>query len=284
MSENIIIEVREKVINNNNINHQLLDECKPEPTYLAKINAHERDSHITFRADTHIYTIDGVNNYISVTTWNHSHFEEFNGDSIIENMMKSKNWKNSKYYGMTKEEIKGIWNNSKESASKEGTKIHYDIECFYNNCPNENTSIEYKYFLKFAHDYKHLIPYRTEWVVWHEDVKISGTIDMVFVDENGDLVIYDWKRAKEISKTSGYNKFAKTECISHIPDTNYWHYCLQLNTYKKILEDKYGKKVSGMYLVCLHPNNSNESYQRIPVVDLSDEVSDLFAMRKKLLK
>ena len=92
--------------------------------------------------------------------------------------------------------------------------------------------------MKFAEDYKHLKPYRTEWVVWNEDVKISGTIDIVFEDENGDLVIYDWKRSKEICKTSGYNKFALTECINHLPDTNYWHYALQLNTYKKIIEDR----------------------------------------------
>jgi hypothetical protein len=107
---------------------------------------------------------------------------------------------------------------------------------------------------------------------------------MVFEDENGDLVIYDWKRSKEICKTSGYNKFALTECINHLPDTNYWHYALQLNTYKRIIEDKYNKKVVGMYLVCLHPNNNNKSYQRIPVPELKEEINDLFELRKKILE
>ena len=68
------------------------------------------------------------------------------------------------------------------------------------------------------------------------------------------------------------------------PDTNYWHYSLQLNTYKAILEKNYGKKVTDLYLVCLHPNNNNKSYQRIKVADLQDDVKSLFEMRKTYLK
>ena len=61
-------------------------------------------------------------------------------------------------------------------------------------------------------------------------------------------------------------------------------YSLQLNTYKAILEKNYGKKVKGMYLVVLHPNNRNKSYHRIPVDDLQKEVADLFELRKKMLQ
>ena len=43
----------------------------------------------------------------------------------------------------------------------------------------------------------------TEWTVFHEDLKLAGsTIDVVFENENGDLLllilIYDWKRCKEV--------------------------------------------------------------------------------------
>ena len=103
------------------------------------------------------------------------------------------------------------------------------------------------------------------------------------IKKDGSLLIYDWKRCKEIVKTSGFGKWGQKECIEHLPDTNYWHYCLQLNTYKAILEDKYGKKVEELYLVCLHPENKNKNYQRIKVVDLQEEVRGLFDMRKKEL-
>jgi ATP-dependent exoDNAse (exonuclease V) beta subunit len=262
-----------------------MSEIKIIPDFLSTLNAHPRDSLITFDEGPHIYTVkNDLGPYTSVTTWNHSHFEHFDSDKIINNMMRSKNWINNKYYGKTKEEIIKIWDNNRDEAAKAGTKMHYDIECYYNNCPNENDSIEYGYFKKFAEDYKHLKPYRTEWMIWHEDIKIAGSVDMVFEQEDGTLLIYDWKRSKEIVKSTGFAKFAKTECIGHLPDTNFWHYSLQLNVYKRILEEKYGKKVGGLFLVCLHPNNKNQSYIRIPCADLQSEICDLFDLRREHVK
>ena len=54
---------------------------------LARENPHQRDEHISFDEPTHTYTIDGDSSYTSVTTWNHSHFEEFDADKVIAGMM-----------------------------------------------------------------------------------------------------------------------------------------------------------------------------------------------------
>lgn len=256
------------------------------PQYLAKKHSHERDSHIHFDEGPHIYTIDGDSDYMSVTTWNHSHFEKFNPDLIIEKMMKSHKWKNSKYFGMTPDEIKAQWDQNGKEASEAGTKMHYDIECFYNDMDVEveEDCLEWKYFEKFEEAIgQNLEPYRTEWMVWDKELKLAGSIDMVFRNPDGTLLIYDWKRCKEIKK---HNRFqtAKTECISHFPDTNFWHYSLQLNTYKYMLEKNYGEKVVGMYLVCLHPNNKNKSYLRFEVNHFEQEINDLMALRKKMVE
>lgn len=256
-------------------------------SYLAKINNHERDACISFDEVPHIYTINvndtinGDSNYMSVTTWNHSHFEHFDADAIIKKMMSSKKWPENKYYGMSVEEIKVAWEKNRDEAASAGTKMHYDIECYYNKINVNNTSIEFNYFLKFVEDFPNLKPYRTEWMIWHEDLRLAGSIDMVYEKEDGTLMIYDWKRSKEIKKTTPWVKYSHTECISHLPDTNYWHYSLQLNTYKAILEEKYNKKVSELYLVCLYPENT--SYKLIKVPDLSNEIKELFKLRKKQL-
>jgi hypothetical protein len=76
-------------------------------------------------------------------------------------------------------------------------------------------------------------------------------------------------------------KFSHTHCIEHIPDTNFWHYSLQLNTYKALIEKNYGKTVTSMVLVCLYPEN--QSYQLLKVPDLSEEVGDLFNLRRYTL-
>lgn len=255
-----------------------------EINFLANKNKHERDSHIIFDEEPHIYTIDGDSDYMSVTTWNHSHFEKFEPDTIITKMMNGENWSKSKYYGMTRDEIKELWNNNGKDASESGTKLHYDIECYYNNIDVSNDSIEYNYFKNFVNDFPNLKPYRTEWMIWDKELKFAGSIDMIYENDDGTLSIYDWKRSKEIKKTSGFLKFSHTQCIEHIPDTNFWHYSLQLNTYKAILEKNYNKKIKDMYLVCLHPINKNNNYQLFQVPELCDEIQQLFNLRKYILE
>ena len=248
---------------------------------LARRNPHERDSHISFQDEGHIYTIDGDTDFMSVTTWIHKHFKPFDADKIIQGMMARKSWSKSRYFGQTPEQIKASWDTNRDEAATAGTKLHYDIECYYNGCHQDNDSVEYKYFLNFARKNDGLVPFRTEWLIWDKELQFAGSIDMVFFKPNGSLMIYDWKRSKGIEKGNGWGDFATTECISHLPDSNYWHYSLQLNTYKALVERNYGYKVSDMMLVCFHPNHKD--YQVFAVPDLSAEVDALFDLRKKML-
>jgi ATP-dependent exoDNAse (exonuclease V) beta subunit len=257
------------------------------PHYLATINAHPRDKFITFEEGPHIYTVCGERGtYTSVTTFNHSHFSHFDADAIIDNMLRGKKMKDPKYkyYGMTKEQIKEDWDKNRDAASSAGTKMHYDIECYYNFMDVNNDSVEYQYFRNFVRDFPELKPYRTEWMVYYEELKLSGSIDMVFENPDGTIQIYDWKRCQEIKHEAEFGKYALTPCISHLPDTNFWHYALQLNTYRMILEHKYGKKVTGLYLICIHPDNVYKNYQRIQVPFLDNEMKDLVDFRLNQLK
>jgi hypothetical protein len=242
------------------------------PFKLALINHHPRDDHITFEESKHIYTINGDSKYTSVTTFNHAQFDQFDADKVISIMVRSPKWPTSKYYGKTPEQIKAEWSDKGKSASTSGTRLHFDIECFYNGTPNDNESLEYNHFLNFAEDHKHLTPFRTEWMIYDEQAKLAGSVDMLFKDDTS-LHIYDWKRCREITKINGFCKTAKNPLIEELPDTNYWHYCLQLNMYKYIIEKNYGYKVNDLYLVALHPDNEN--YKKIKVVNLQSQVKAL---------
>jgi ATP-dependent exoDNAse (exonuclease V) beta subunit len=160
-----------------------------------------------------------------------------------------------------------------EFEYKDGTKLHYDIECHYNKMDVENSSIEYGHFQSFIENYWSLTPYRTEWIIYDEKLRLAGSIDMVFQNDDGSFDIYDWKRVKDITKNNIYNKFMKTDVVI-LPDTNYWHYALQLNVYKAILVNMYKIVVRDLYLVSLHPEN--KSYIRIKVADLQPQVELLF--------
>ena len=247
---------------------------------LEIINAHERDRNIIFDEEPHIYYINGSSDNISITTFIHTLFPHFDPDKVIDKMQKSKNWCNSQYFGMTKDEIKQKWDNNKVIASTAGTKMHRDIELFYNNIKVYNNSIEYSYFNNFLKDYPNLKPYRTEWIVYDKKYKFAGSIDMVFKNENNEMIIYDWKRCKNITKENAYDNGYPP--IDHLPHSNYWHYALQLNMYKMILEKNYNVKISGLFLLCLHPDNSN--YLRFEIPELKHETKSLFRYRQQQLK
>jgi len=274
---------------------------------LANFNSTSLDSNIVFYEKGHKYEVldDRNEKYTSVTTYVHNHFPKFNADLIIESMMNSKGWgPDHKYWGQSPEEIKKGWNKNSSKVAVAGTNLHYQIECFMNNevldkgythkellekYNNDDKNIndkdiEWVYFTNFVRDLLNLKPYRTEWMIYDKELKISGSIDMVYENEDGTLSIYDWKRCKEINKTNNWNKFALTECISHLPDTNFWHYTLQLNLYKIILERKYNRKVKELYLVKIHPDNTENNYELLEVPILQKEMSDLIEVRKKDLK
>ena len=271
-------------------------------TTLETVHVDPRDSNITFIDAGHKYIVatDRSSKYTSVTTWCHSHFPKFNADSVIENMMKGKNWNpENKYWGLSPAQIKADWNKNGANAAKAGTALHYQIECFMNTCVAEdvvrthsallshhsadsvNDSPEWQQFINFARDYPHFKPYRTEWKIYDESLKLAGSIDMVYELEDGTLAIYDWKRCKEITKTNGFGRSAITNCIQYLPDSNFWHYSLQLNTYKAILEKCYQRTVSSMVLVRLYPDETGATnkYELLPVPVLTEAIQDLFAFR-----
>ena len=275
----------------------------PSFTTLQLANRDTRDNHIRFYANGHKYEIitDLRSRYTSVTTWNKSLFPKFDADAVIANIMRGKNWNpENKYWGQTPEQIKASWFSSGASVADAGTNLHEQIESFMNNTElpagyhhrhllehyrsTEDTAVrgpEWQFFLKFVEENPDLKPYRTEWMIYHEDVKIAGSIDMVYENPDGTLSIYDWKRSKDITSENTWNKFALNPVVAHIPDTNFWHYSMQLNTYKYILEEKYGKQIRELNLVRIHPDHPGKTYEVIPVPILLKEMNELFSELKK---
>ena len=260
---------------------------------LAVWNTHPRDLRISFEEETHLYTIDGQREgWTSCTGFIHSFFEHFDPDAVIAKMMGSRKWPQSKYYGMKAEEIKKQWSDSGNEASAAGTRMHLDIERYNNADPvgnladdqwEANPGPEWDYFLEYDRRWRQrhgFVPFRTEWLVFKEDIKLAGSIDMVYKKPDGTLAIYDWKRAKDMKFENSYQSGLPP--LDHLPDTNYWHYSLQLNIYRRILEELYDVVVSELALVVLHPINS--SFRVIQLNRMDDEVTLMFETRREQLK
>ena len=236
---------------------------------LFNLNKHERDDAIKFYKEPHIYEVNGEKMDKSVTKLVHDCFPEFDKNAVSKKIHKSHfENKKSQYYQMTQEEILDKWEKNKNEACELGTFLHESIELYYNDIQCENNSVEYTFFENFKNEFYTLIPYRTEWEIYYEEKSIAGSVDMVFKNPDNTYSIYDWKRSKTIAKSNHF-EFGKGD-FDHLPNCNFWHYSLQLNIYKYILELKYNFPIKDLFLVVMHPNNTN--YIRLECPNLQNEV------------
>ena len=228
-----------------------------------EINKHFRDSQIHFDCDSHTYTINSQV-YKSVTTVVEDCFEQFDADYWAR--------KKAPSMGMTPQAVKAMWERKGEEARILGTQMHEKIERYYMGLPNSSDET-YKLFCQFAQQYS-LTPYRTEWAIYDEDSHVAGTLDFLEY-KDGIFTIYDWKRSNKVvvggvaEKVSRWGKRALSP-ISHIHDTTFWHYALQVSIYRYILEKNYNINVSGSHLAVFHPDYSRHYVVDVPY--MKDEV------------
>jgi len=214
----------------------------------------------------------------SVTTLIHDQFNEFDAEEVC---------KHIDLKGKTPEEQIAIWNAYKEECAAKGTAMHEEMcEAHLNGLPVSEKHMqtpEWKQFQQYLKD-TDLEPYRTEMRLFHPDLWIAGTADMLFKSKRVGgsseihLVLVDWKRSKNLKTVNRYKKFGKPP-FDKVPDLNYWHYALQLNIYRVLIQRFYGKFIhpDEMFIVKFHPNNVG--YVKLPVPDLTEYVDAMFALR-----
>jgi hypothetical protein len=269
--------------------------------HLSEIHPHPRDSNIIFKEtqfDRRYIVLSEPNiKYKSATILLKDWFSNFNADDAIFKIINGKNWNpDNIYWGMSPEEIKAKWSTEGDYSRTVGVSLHNCIE-FFMNLHEDSTDLNHlqlfqiyvdldyqivnkawENFLEFVKSFPDLKPYRTEWRVYDSNLKWSGTIDMVYINPDGSLDLYDWKCCKNLDPNADVYSYGIPECISNIPDTKYYKYSLQLNIYKKILESSYNVRVNSMYLVSLHSSLNN--FERIMVPDLQQQITMLAAYEK----
>mgnify|MGYP000204815277 CR=1 FL=1 len=191
--------------------------------------------------------------------------------SYLSNLLEEKEIK------VKQKEILNHWEIKRNEASVKGLILHETIEKFYNKEEIGSTPAEFNFFKEFISKYPKLKPYRTEWRVYNDELTLAGTIDMVYEKENGDLFLFDWKRSTKIVNNAGLLiqsdfKYGFDQ-LSHVADNSFNKYALQQNLYKFILEEYYGKKISSMNLLVLHPNY--HTFFHVPIPEMKKETEFL---------
>jgi hypothetical protein len=251
------------------------EEARREKFRYNQRNRHYRDSNISFDESSHTYIVNGET-LQSVTTLVKNSFPQFEAEA------------HAKYHaaktGKTIKEILDMWETKGKESRDLGTALHKKIENYYQGFTLNESDESFKLFKMFAEKIK-LEPYRTEWTVYDWEHKIAGTID--FVDyQNGEYIIYDWKRSDKIINNGMPIKISKYEekgnyPLEHLDNTPYYHYALQLSLYKYILEKNYGMKISDLRLGVFHPTYNKPYVLRMPY--LEKEINDIFGLRSEVL-
>ena len=230
-------------------------------------NSNSLDKKITFQSYNHLYFVKGLSSFLSVTTFIHKFFEPFEDNKVIQNMSRSIRNPESEYFEKSEDDIKQMWQISRNV----GTFMHLCIEHILLGVLNSRNFMkahlpkECELFCTFCDNLKleGYAPYRTEWRIYDVKHQICGSIDAIFI-KNNEYYMFDWKRSKKISK---YGFKWGLDPIKDIPDSNYYHYSLQLNLYRYILEQNYGLTIKKMTIVVIHPRNSQAEIYEIDPMD-----------------
>lgn len=239
-----------------------------------------QDSLLSFEPSEHIYLYDGRIQLTAVSNIINQFFVPFDSIRLSERVARRD--------GVSQCKILEEWDCKGVESREVGTFLHTQIESFFSNKPmsmsthfcydgefvqvSKDVSIdeEISYFRNFLRE-NPITPFRTEWHIFDMELKIAGTIDLLCRNGNH-FDIYDWKRSQKASPNetvwrNGING------LEHVPDISFYHYALQQNLYKYILEKNYGITVEDMYIVVLHPMFGN--YQKFKIPNMSREISIL---------
>lgn len=199
-----------------------------------------RGVEIVFTEEDHSYRsiIDGHPfKYVSGTTFISSFFPEFDPYGTIAESCARKR-------GITKEEIQAEWAEKAKKSCIYGTKIHETCEDTLKGAKklrNKPLDDREKATMKNAILMcRRLLekgdPEGIEKIVFDERLGIAGTVDLLMRSKkDGRLWILDHKSNSSIDLENRYDAFAKPP-ICHVPDTNFWHYSLQLNLYEYLMK------------------------------------------------
>ena len=76
--------------------------------------------------------------------------------------------------------------------------MHWNFEAWINRVQVSEDSDEMRLFLPVMRSLEGLEAYRTEWMIYASSERLAGSIDFVARKTDGSLILYDWKRSKDL--------------------------------------------------------------------------------------
>ena len=182
-------------------------------------------------------------------------------------------------------EILDLWDRKRNEAANSGTWMHAMIEHLLNGYMVRANPMqgELNAAIRILAQMGSVEVYRTEWCIYAVDEDVAGSIDLVLKKTDADVYyLVDWKRSEKLQDK--YNSFGKSmkPPLHEVPDCQGFHYRLQLNIYRWILEKYYEAEVRDMKVICVHPCYLPQGLVD-DVPDMQAEVTQLMQSRRDSL-
>lgn len=233
---------------------------------------------VTLRHEDHVYTHQNGTQFESLSRVRGCIKEAFQSDMLSAMTAKKR--------GISQAEVLAEWKKKGDDASSHGTRIHEALERY------EKTAVilpEDEHLrpmiLCLTGEYRDYYQVHQEVCLYDEQYEIAGTADHIIETtkhKSSILNIDDYKTniSKGIYYESKYKKYLLGP-FSHIQDTNYFDYSLQLSCYGLMLEKLTGRKIGTLSIVFIPPHNPL-AYRRIPVNYMKNDAKILFDYYKEL--
>lgn len=234
--------------------------------------------YVFLREEDHRYFDIHGTEYISNSALRKFFKPEFDTEKIAYNSAKNSD--------KTAEEIKAGW----IERAYHGTQIHQAIQRY-----NESTVILPEEenmrpgILNIESQYKHYYRCLNEPVLYDKDLLIATSVDrLLFTTSHKNCVvdITDWKtnekgiKQKELNRDGSPRNQYMTGPISHLQNSKYNDYALQLSVEAYLLQKMTGRKIGQLTIHWINPHNLLINYQ-LPVPYLKLEVEEMLNWYKQ---
>ena len=276
----------------------------PEVVRIRELIKNAYSNKLTFIEESHQYFLDGVEfQCVSNVVEQWSSVDE---EAMLENCARKAQdptKPNYKYHGMSKSEIKQLWEDISNKATSFGTECHafgesmfyYMVgedenilpECRHKfdengpkpTCPQEEAIVQFWNDLPDSY-----IPVLAETRVFNTNVyPYAGTFDILFYymdtenPENSGLLVFDYKTNASLSNSYARDKGEMMLFpFSYMYEESLSHYVCQLSLYVLPLL-QLGLKVIGRRLIWLKHEGG---YEKVPVPDVVDKIMEALNIKE----
>lgn len=183
---------------------------------------------------------------------------------------------------MSVDDVLKLWEEKKNTGLNFGTNIHENIENYFQNKDQTELDPKYSELILQVFDEVYTEGGYNELICFNKSKKICGTADYV-VFKKDTFDIYDFKTNIKFNFVNSFDQKFLLNPVSHLPNSEYFIYALQLSFYAHMISALTGLKCGFLNIYWLKreidiKDKFKAKWMRYTVPYLKKEVKDILCI------